>query len=29
MPDNRIIDDAFGFDPINTEVHTAGQIKNV
>jgi dienelactone hydrolase len=29
MPDHRIIDDAFGFDPINAEVHTASQIKNV
>ncbi|MGH9595515.1 MAG: alpha/beta hydrolase family protein [Edaphobacter sp.] len=29
MPDHRIIDDAFGFDPINPEVRTAAQIKNV
>ena len=29
MPDHRIIDDAFGFDPINAEVRTAAQIKNV
>jgi predicted dienelactone hydrolase len=29
MPDHRIIDDAFGFDPISPEVRTATQIRNV
>jgi predicted dienelactone hydrolase len=29
MPDHRVIDDAFGFDPINPEVRTAAQIRNV
>jgi predicted dienelactone hydrolase len=29
MPDHRVIDDAFGFDPINPEVRTAAQIRDV